>query len=569
MYLERGRVLASTRIGELEALLEFDFATAVDALDHHVRSAPDRLAIHYGETGERLSYGDFGERTDAIAGNLVALGVRRGEPVGVLSTDALAAACAMYGIWKAGAVYAPVNYLYRGDLLAYQLDDTKPKLLIVDDDLYDAYLEVEAQLESRPEICLVTEREDAEPRTYRQLLEPAARPDVVVEFDDPANIIYTSGTTGPSKGVLQSHRWVNGYTWIGRRSTAPDDVIYSDLPMYHVGGAHSNVARALWVGASLSLWDRFSPSGFWGRIKEDGCTMATLLDVMITWLYKAEPRADDRDNSLNKVLVLPTPSNHHEFSARFGIDFMMTGFGQSESGSAMQILVEECAEGEGTPSHLYRGLDHAAMRAAFEDCGMLVLDGEDERVVKGILGTPSHFFEVAVVDGRDRIRPDGEVGELVMRPALPALILTEYLAKPAATSKAFKNLWFHTGDAARRDEYGVFHFVDRLGDRIRVRGENVSGGQVEEQVARHPDVQLAAVIAAPSDDGDEDAIVAFVEMVEGREFDAEALHEHCRSVMPKFMRPREIIQVDEIPSTPTNKIEKYKLRKLFTEGQRS
>ena len=95
---------------------------------------------------------------------------------------------------------------------------------------------------------------------------------------------------------------------MGRKTLTPDDVVYNDLPMYHVGGAHFNVVRALWTGASVSLWDRFSPNDFWRRVKETGCTTAVLLDVMTPWLLNAEPTPDDRRNPLNKVHMQPLPA---------------------------------------------------------------------------------------------------------------------------------------------------------------------------------------------------------------------------------------------------------------------
>ena len=101
-------------------------------------------------------------------------------------------------------------------------------------------------------------------------------------------------------------------------------------------------------------------------------------------------------------------------------------------------------------------------------------------------------------------------GQLAFRPRLPALFLTEYLGKPEATLAAFRNLWFHTGDAAFRGSDGYFYFVDRLGDRIRVRGENLSSFQVEDLLSQHPDIRLCAVFPIRGADGDEDDIVAFV-----------------------------------------------------------
>ncbi|SKB05376.1 class I adenylate-forming enzyme family protein [Aeromicrobium choanae] len=550
---------------ELEELLECDFATAVDALDHHVAATGDRRAIVYGETGETLTYAELGRTTDHVAGNLVALGVEPGSRVSILTTHPLVSTLAMYGLWKAGAVYAPVNFQYAGDLLAYQLNDTRPTALLVDRAMHQRILDIEDRLECSPQVIVIDGLHEGE---FGKLVQPAERPDVRVEFDDPANVIYTSGTTGPSKGVVQSHRWVNGYTWVARTMMTPEDVVYNDLPMYHVGGAHFNVVRALWTGASVSLWDRFSPNDFWRRITETGCTTAVLLDVMTPWLLNAEPREEDRRNPLNKVHLQPLPANHHEFAERFGIDFVTSGFGQSESGNPLVTLTEQTEPGEGTPADLYRGLPHDRLREIFEEHGLLVLRGTDP-MPKGIMGKPTPFLEVAILDDRDRVCPDGVVGQLAMRPRVPSLIHEEYLAKPEATVKAWRNLWFHTGDAAVRDEDGVFAYIDRMGDRIRVRGENISGFHIEEMLLKHPSLALAAVIAVPSADGDEDDVIAFVEVADGHTFDRAAIEQHCLDTMPKFMRPRDVIPVGQIPRTPTNKIEKYKLRQQWNEGQAS
>lgn len=547
-------------------VLEFDFATAVEALDHHVARTPEKLAIHDGEGGQRLSYADVGARTDAIAGNLARLGVAPSERVGVLSTDSLFATLLMVGSWKCGAVYAPYNFQYTGDLLAYVLADSRPRALVVDAALLPAVAEVWPRLEEPP-LLLVSGATGAVGeatvpfRDAAELLRPAPRPDHVVRHHDPANVIYTSGTTGPSKGVVQSHRWINGYTWVGRRFLAADDVVYNDLPMYHVGGAHFNVARALWVGAGLALWNRFSPHEFWGRIREAGCSTAVLLDVMIPWLLNAEPGPEDRRNTLTKVHMQPLPVNHHEFAVRFGIDHVTCGFGQSESGNCLAGLIEEVAEGEGTPADLYRGLSHTQVRDRFERLGLPIIDGAADATPKGFMGAPGLFAEVTVLDELDRPCAAGEAGQLAFRPKVPYLLFEEYLAKPEATVAAWRNLWFHTGDAAIREEDGGFRFVDRLGDRLRVRGENISSFHVEELLARHDSVALAAVVAAPSSEGDEDELVAFVEVAEAGTYDEAALRAHCEATMPKFMRPARIVPLDAIPRTPTNKIEKYKLRR--------
>ena len=125
---------------------------------------------------------------------------------------------------------------------------------------------------------------------------------------------------------------------------------------------------------------------------------------------------------------------------------------------------------------------------------------------------------------------------------------------------AFRNLWFHTGDAALRGHDGMFYYVDRLGDRIRVRGENLSSFQVEDMINQHPQVQMSAAVAIASQEGHEDDVVAFVVPVAGQTLEVAAIHAFAAATMPKFMRPAHVRIVADLPRTPTNKVEKYKLR---------
>lgn len=550
---------------DLIKMLEYDFATAVEALDHHAVALADKVAIHYGETGEDVTYAQLAQRTDRVAGNLVDLGVEPGERISLMTTDPLVSIEVMYGIWKVRAVYAPINFQYQGHLLEYQIDDTRPTLLIVDVSLLSVVEQALSVIEHRPRLIVVDQEasdKEGDYISYTTLQRDTARPDRTVTPQDSANIIYTSGTTGPSKGVVQSHRWINGYIWMVRKFLSQDDVVYNDLPMYHVAGAHANAARALWVGASLVIWDRFSPNEFWERIAAKGCTTAVLLNVMIPWLMKVPQREGDRLNTLNKVFMTPFVPGHHEFASRFGVDFVIAGFGQSESGAVVGLVVEELPEGEGTPAHLWHGAGRAELLAACADGGIQLVDGRAD-LPEGVMGSPLPFLEVNVVDEDGVEVPPGVVGELVIRPKIPSVIFDEYLAKPEATVKAWRNLWFHTGDSVLRNRDGWYVYVDRLGDRIRVKGENVSSTVVEGAIEKHPHVHVAAAVAVPSQNGEEDEILAFVQLIEGVAFDESALVDHCAATMPSFMWPSRIVHVDTIPQTPTNKIEKYKLRTQY------
>ncbi|MFD1659196.1 AMP-binding protein [Streptomyces caeni] len=558
----------------LLALLQADGDIITERLDHWARTRADRVFFHYGEDRITHTYAEFGRLSDHIAGNLAANGIAKGDRVSVLTTNSYVAALLMFGIWKAGAVYCPVNFGFSGRLLAYQLDDTAPSLLVTDTRLLPAVNDVAGQLQAPPLLVVYAPPPNAHdhvadvpaphPRLHTldwaSLTAEAKRPDIQVGFDDPANIVYTSGTTGPAKGVVQPYRWMAQYTFGLRMPLTADDVIYSDLPMYHVGGAIANVARAAWTGCEVAVWDRFSPHDFWRRISSRGATTAILLDVMIPWLMQREPTADDRANTLNKVYLQPLPLHHAEVARRFGFDFVFAGFGQTESGAALSAFVEETAEGQGTPAHLYRGLSHTEVKEVAALRGQPVLDA-DSVTRKGFMGLPTPFCEVAVLDEHDRECRVEEPGQLAIRPRLPGLTMIEYLGKPEATVTAWRNLWLHTGDAAVRGGDGMLYFVDRLGDRMRVRGENLSSYQVEDMINQLSGVRYCAVFAVPSEEGDEDDVVAFVVPAEGTRLTVQDVHDHARTAMPKYMRPRIVRIVKDLPRTPTNKIEKYKLRK--------
>ena len=555
---------------ELDSLITADGTTLLERLDHWTVERPRAVCLYDGESDTEFTYAEFGAITDTIAGNLARHGIVKGDRISVFTTNSLFAAELMFACWKAGAVYSPVNFSYRGRLLSYQLRDTAPRLLFTDADLFVRVPEVwdDISTDTEFEVVVLDEESDGPvggvPRVpWSTLTADAQRPDIVIGPADPANIVYTSGTTGPAKGVLQPHLWINQYTYGLRAYLDADDVVYNDLPMYHVGGAFANVGRAIWRGCEAAIWNKFSPSEFWERINRRGATAAILLDVMIPWLMKAPESSDDRENTLSKVHMQPLPLHHTAVARRFGFDCVSAGFGQTESGAPLKLFMRETQDGSGTPEHLRKGLAGDRLVAACEQKGLTIVDGE-AITDKGAMGFPSRFAEATILDPDDQECPRGVPGELAFRPNMDHIMMTEYIGKPDATAKAWRGGWFHTGDSAMQEEDGSFRFVDRMGDRIRVKGENLSSFQVEDLLNGHSDVQMTAVFAVPSTEGDEDDIVAYVVPGEGSSVTVEELRAYAVESMPKFMRPSHYRVVDDIPRTPTNKIEKYKLRQHFT-----
>lgn len=543
-------------------------------MDHFADTAPDRTYIHYGEDRVKLTYAGFRARVDRLAAGLAQAGVAPGDRVAVLTRNALTAAVTMFAIWRAGAVYAPVNFNLTGVLLAYQLRDAAPKLLVTDPSFLDA-LEAAPDLTLPPIVLHLPKPgehdHDAGARTcpgaltilgsLEEIASDAPPPRIALGPYDPAALIYTSGTTGPAKGVELGHRWINQYTYGSRALNAADDVSYCDLPLYHVGGAFHLVARAAWMGQTIGLWDRFSPTEFWNRVAECGATAATLLDVMIPWLMSPPPGDRDRENTLNKVHMQPFNARHHAFADRFGIDFFTVGFGQTESGLVFAGLIDEFPGEEIKPEPFRRGDGKEAHLARARAQGRMIFDGSSD-LPKGVMGRPVDFYEVGVLDETDMPVAPGEVGQLCLRPRFPGLILKGYINKPEATLKTLSNCWFHTGDAVRLadSETGVFVFVDRMGGFFRVRGENVSSFEVESGIGSHKAVRAAAAVPIPAQEGDEDDIAVFVELEDGALVDEAALRAHVDATLPRYMRPRYLKIVAALPVTPTSKVEKYKLK---------
>jgi carnitine-CoA ligase len=177
----------------------------------------------------------------------------------------------------------------------------------------------------------------------------------------------------------------------------------------------------------------------------------------------------------------------------------------------------------------------------------------------GTCGTPRPGVEVRIVDENDCEVAPGTVGELIVRTDAPWTMNHGYFRNPEAAARAWRNGWFHTGDAFRTDADGHYFFVDRIKDAIRRRGENVSSFEVETEVCAHPSVKEAAAVAVPSEHAEDEVLVA-VSLVEGASLDPAELIHCLLPRMAHFMVPRYVRVVAELPKTPTQKVQKHLVR---------
>ncbi len=494
-------------------------------LDRWANERPDQPHVVFAD-GAEWTFAELRDKVRTKAAGLRAMGIEQGEHVAVWLPNGPDALIAFYAINYIGAVFVPFNTAYRGQLLQHVIANSGARVLLVHPDLVPRLSEIDLGRVERLVVTTGNEVPEA-PRPIQRFDELAGAADETLELARPIepwdiqSIIYTSGTTGPSKGVLSSY--LHMFTNAGPESwpmVDENDRYMCVAPIFHIGGMGPPFVM-LARGASVAMIDNFSTEDFWAVAKATQSTVVFLLGVMATFLLKAEPRPDDRDHTIKKAFMVPLTGDAAAFTERFGVD-IYTIFNMTEISSP--IVSEANPTKIGT-------------------CGR-VRDGVDVRLV----------------DRNDCEVPIGEIGEMLVRTDRPWAMNSGYNANPEATAEAWRNGWFHTGDAFRRDEDGYFYFVDRVKDAIRRRGENISSFEVEADVCSHPAVREAAAVAVPSEFS-EDEVMVIVAPVPGQKLEARQLAEFLIHTMPYFMVPRYIRILDELPKTPSAKVMKADLRK--------
>jgi crotonobetaine/carnitine-CoA ligase len=509
--------------------------TAWTAFARTVEADPAKTFLIDGDRA--LSYGDVAGRAEAIARGATALGLGFGDTCLIMLPNVADYVALWLGLARAGIVEVPINTAYRGAILRHILADSLATTLVIAPEFLDRIAEIEPPDRLRrlvirgdgPVPADLARRFEVLP--FEALLAGGPEPPRGPGYTDLAAVMYTSGTTGPSKGVMIAHAHAYEYTACVAEvlDLGPADVYYAALPLFHIGGQWAVVYASILGGGAVALKDRFSVSDFWADVARTRANTTLLLGAMCNFLWRQPPRPDDAANTLEKALVVPLIPEIRAFCRRFGLR-ATTNYGSTE------VCVP--------------------LRAGFEEPKPRLFDLVDERSCGRVV---SDRFEVRIVDEHDEEVPHGRVGELVVRPKAPWIVMAGYWNDPEKTVAAWRNLWLHSGDAMYRDEAGNFYFVDRLKDAIRRRGENISSVEVENEVNAHPAVLECAVIPVPSEHT-EDEVKAVVVLKPGTALAPAELAAFLARRTADFMVPRYIEIVDSLPKTPTGKIQKFPLR---------
>lgn len=479
--------------------------------------------------GHEISYGQAHESVTAVAAALAELGVSAGDRVAVMTDNCQEAVWAWLGANAASAIDVPLNTAAHGAFLEGQLAAAGPRVAIGTSD-YLARI-ADTDLPSLELAVTIGEPGDVgfgssvREISFDDLLSqgrnlsqhPLSRPD----SSAPATIMFTSGTTGPSKGVMIPQRYYS--VWGRRAATYLDvqrgEVTYCVQPLFHVD-ARAYVLNAVYCGATSAIGSRFSVSKFWDEIRDHRANVFSYIGTMLWLLYK-QPESDlDRQHDVRIAGGAATPAEiHRAFERRFGIE-LREAYGMTES---LFLAHADGATPVGSVGRLVPEID-----------GRLIDD-----------------------DGSDV--PSGSAGELIIRPTTPHCTALGYWPGTSGAADAQSEEWFHTGDLLRGDASGNLYFAGRKKDSIRRRGENVSAWEVEEAAMKHPDVLEVAAIGIPSPLGEED-VALLAKVKAGSAVEPHELRQFVAQELPSFAVPRYIEFVDAFPKTPSERVDKGKVR---------
>ncbi|MEU9886206.1 AMP-binding protein [Sphaerisporangium sp. NPDC051011] len=480
-----------------------------------------------------IGYASAHQRVEAYAAGLQAIGIGPRDRVVLFMANSVEHVLIWLAVNRIGAVNVPLNTALSGELLARSVRMVRPQALIVDADLAPVLAQVLklAGCADRPVFVHTPDDPHSRGRALSgagSLAELAmSSPVTPVEVDEPApaTMLFTSGSTGVPKACVLSHRYLVRQSQIHGKylEFRPDDVLYTPFPLFHIDAATLTVGAALVTGATAALGKTFSASRFWHEVRACDATVFNFMGATANILWKQPRSSGDRDHRVRMAWGVPMPACERGWQERFGFPLVEV-YGLTDAG---------------VPA--YQPLDEPRRPGS---CGRVIPE-----------------YQVRIADQAGDPVPAGTEGEILIRSDDPCLLMNGYFDMPEATGKAFRGGWFHTGDIGRLDTDDHLYFVTRGKEVIRRRGENIAATDVEEAINAHPAVRESAAVGVPSELSEEDVKV-FVVTQPGAMLRPEDVVEHCSRVLPRHMVPRYVELIRELPKTPTEKIERYRLAAL-------
>jgi fatty-acyl-CoA synthase len=488
---------------------------------------PDRIGIvdepdQPAESWGSLTYREVAERARAMAAGLDELGIGEGERVAMVSQNSARLITALFGVSGCGRILVPINFRLVGDEVRYIVEHSGARMLLVDPELDDAL----AQVKCEHKYVIGAESDEA---LLRYGVEPAPW---AGDEDATATINYTSGTTARPKGVQITHRniWVNAVTFGWHVGVSDRDVYLHTLPQFHCNG-WGMLYAVTGMGGQHIVLRKVDGAEILRRVERHGVTLLCGAPAVLNMVLDAAAEWDGDVPGRGQVRMVvagaPPPTRTIERTeTELGWEFIQI-YGLTETSPLLT---------------LNRG------RAEFDD-----LSPADRAVRLNRAGGAALGCELVVDDQ----------GEVLAR---SNVVMDGYWQQPDATEAAIVDGWFYTGDGGSLDEFNYLSISDRKKDVIISGGENVSSIEVEDAIFQHPDVTEVAVIGVPDEKWGE-LVTALVVKTPGSELSSDDVIAWTKQRLAGYKCPKRVEFRDELARTATGKLQKYKLRAPFWEGQ--
>ena len=516
-----------------------------DTLRKAVNLFPDKKAIVCRE--KRWSYREFYERVCRLSHALRNRGIIKDDKVSILHPNCHYFLEAYYGVAQLGAISVPINTRLSPKEIAFILEDSESKVLIVDPSFKKQIDSIRSEIQGIRQILWTGEgnvSEESRDVGYETVMEqtnPLSAPTVPTLEDNVAQIYYTSGTTGRPKGVLLSHKnvAVHALGTIAELHLTDRDVWIHVAPLFHLADAWATWAIT-WAGGTHILVREFEPKAVFEAIQREGVTITNLIPTMLNLMVN-HPDVGNYDYRSLRVLLSGgapiAPEVVRKIVNTFKCDYIQT-YGMTETSPYLTLSILK---------------DH-----------LRTLPYEDQLRFKSKTGREFIGVELKVVNdrGEEVRRDEKEVGEIIVK---GDIVTRGYWKLPEETQKAIKEGWLYTGDLAVMDREGYVTIVDRKKDMILTGGENVYSTEVENVLYMHPAILECAVIGVPDEKWGE-AVRAVVVLRPGQAAGEQEIVQFCKDRMAHYKAPKSIDFIDALPRTGSGKIHKKGLRDPYWEG---
>jgi len=482
-----------------------------------------------------VTFAELNVMVNRIANALLNAGMKRGDRISIISHPCIDFIALCYGALKIGGIINPINVALKGDEIEYIVNHADPSILVVEDALTAGIDAVRSKLKNVKQFYffnLTETKSSKEWKDIKDLIYSDANTDeplVEAGDHDPATLIYTSGTESRPKGVLGSHLGLHFSTMhaVSDLDVRKDDALLLVAPLYHIAGILL-CTTSIYMGAKIVVNTFPDPANIMEFTKNQKVTIWTFPPALLAVMPHMPGFSKDVVQTVSKIIAfgsaLPKPTAE-VWKGILPHVTMFNYYGQTESGPL------------GTLS-----------------------SGEDIIAHPGSIGKPHRLVEVKIFNDSDKPVSVGEVGEIVIR---GPSVMIGYLKDEEKTAQVFTNGWLHTGDLARIDEEGFFHFVDRKKDIIVTGSENVSSLEVEQFLLSHPKIGDAAVIGVPDSRWGE-AVTAVIVPKPNETVSSEEIIAYCKEKIAGFKVPKKVFITDALPRSTTGKLLKTILREKFS-----